>query len=238
MIAMLLYSHIKKDLAIIKEHSFEVVCRISDDDWDFFDYDNKLKIFEFLKKNPIINISCIDVTSDGGIEIAEEIRRQNRDMYMILLSDSSVSPITYIKPTIMAGSLLLRPVSEKNIKEVFFEAVKEYMKKIHSEESNNSCFVIDNRDGKQLIPFSRIIFFESRSKKIFVNTEDKEYSFYDTLDNLENELNEDFIRCHRSFIISRSSIKKILFSQNLIELLNGTFVPLSRTYKTVFKELR
>ena len=73
MIAMLLYSHIKKDLAIIKEHSFEVVCRISDDDWDFFDYDNKLKIFEFLKKNHIINISCIDVTSDGGIEIAEEI---------------------------------------------------------------------------------------------------------------------------------------------------------------------
>ena len=62
-------------------------------------------------------------------------------------------------------------------------------------------------------------------------------SFYDTLDNLEQKLDSDFVRCHRSFIIAKSRIKKVMLSKNLILLDNGYEIPLSRSYKSAIKEL-
>ncbi len=240
MVSLLLYSRLKRELQVIKKNSLEVICKISDDDWDVFEYEDKQKVMDFLKKNPILDMSCVDVAQADGVEIAEQIRKSNGDMYIILISDSGVSPMTYIKPTIMAGSLLLRPLSEENIKNVFLEAIQEYLKKIGSDTNseNKNVFVIDNRDGRQRIPYERINFLEARSKKIYINTDNLEYSFYDTLDNLEKILNDSFVRCHRSFIVSKKSIKKIMFSQNLIELINGSMVPISRTYKSLLKELR
>ncbi len=237
MITMLLYSHLKKELADIKECGFNVSCKMSEDDWDFLEYDDRLLLEKYLEEHPIIDMSCIDVASEGGIELAEKVRKNNSNMYIIILSDTKVSPMIYIKPTIMAGSLLLRPLTVDSINNVFKEAISEYLKQFKL-ENGEKCFVIDNRDGRQLVPYEQIVFFEARDKKVFLNTETNEFAFYDTLDNLENKLNDNFARCHRSFIVSKSCIKKILFSQNMIILDNGFNVPLSRSYKSIFKELK
>lgn len=237
MVLMLLYSHIKKELKAIKKCGFEISCKISDDDWDFLDYCDRKLVTEFLNENPVVDISCVDVASEGGIEIAETLRSKNANTYIILIADAQISPTAYIKPSIMAGSLMLRPLTEETVKKVFFEALGEYIRKFHS-ESGASSFVIDNRDGRQLIPYEQIVFFESREKKIYVNTDGREYAFYDTLDNLEKQLSDGFIRCHRSFIVARSRIKKIMLSQNTVVLSNDYRIPLSRTYKSVLKELK
>lgn len=236
MISVFLYSHEKRELSVFSKIGREIVGRLSDDDWDFLGYSNKKLVFDFLKSNPIIHMSCIDVIDENGVAMAERLRQCNSGMYIILLTDATVSPVMYIRPTIMAGSLLLRPLSPDCIKKVFTEAVTEFLKK--SEEKQGESFVIENRDGRQLVPYNRIVFFESREKKIYLCAGSKEYSFYDTLDNLEQNLPEGFMRCHRSFIVARSSIKKIILSQNTIILEDGYRVPLSRSYKSVFKELK
>lgn len=236
MISMLFYSHDKRELIAFDKLGREVVSRVSDDDWDFLCYHDKKLVRDFLAKNPVIDLSCVDVADNGGVELAEALRRDNEEMYMILLADATVSPVVYIRPTIMAGSLLMRPLSRDSVKSVFFEAFRRYLRKF--EESTGESFLIDNRDGRQLIPYSKICFFESRDKKIYVNAGTKEYSFYDTLDNLQDKLPEGFLRCHRSFIVARSYIKKIMLSQNMIVLENDSIVPLSRSYKSIFKEIK
>ncbi len=70
------------------------------------------------------------------------------------------------------------------------------------------ALVIENKGERQIIPYTNIMYLESRSKKIYVIVGNKEYSYYDTLDNLENKLGSEFIRCHRSYIVSRYYIKK------------------------------
>lgn len=236
MISMLLYSHDRRELKAFDSLGREVVSRVSDDDWDFLCYHDKKLVLDFLSKNPVIDLSCVDVADNGGVELAETLRRDNAEMYMILLTDATVSPVVYIRPTIMAGSLLMRPLSRDSVKSVFLEAFRQYLRKF--EDNTGDSFLIDNRDGRQLIPYRKICFFESRDKKIYVNTGAKEYSFYDTLDNLEDKLPEGFLRCHRSFIVSRDYIKKILLSRNMIVLEDDSVVPLSRSYKSVFKEIK
>ena len=122
------------------------------------------------------------------------------------------------------------------VKKVFIEAVKCCLKDYNSDCAADENYVIDNREGRQLVPYSKILYFESRAKKIFVITESCEYSVYDTLDNLEKILPKNFVRCHRSFIVAVSEIKKIMFSQNTIVLENGILIPLSRSYKSAMKD--
>ena len=92
------------------------------------------------------------------------------------------------------------------------------------------------RQGKRLVPYSGIVYFESRNKKIFLGTDNEEYSFYGTLDNLEETLDDRFIRCHRSFIAAKKRISKIVLSKNIVVLDNGCEIPLSRSYKGKVKE--
>lgn len=235
MISMLFYSDKKKELKAVVNAGNEVVCALSDEDWEFFTYSEREKIYELLAAHPAIDISCVDVAASDGIGIAEKLRTDNKNMYVILVTNPDISPVLYIRPTIMAGSLLIRPLNAETVKKVFFEAVREYLKTFY-EDGGEDSFAINTRDGRQLIPFNLILFFESRNKKIYVSTQTKEYSFYDTLDNLQDRLPDSFLRCHRSFIVSGAHIKNIRLSQNYIELENGVSVPLSRSYKSVVKE--
>lgn len=235
MITMMVYSTVKKEFIVIKKQSFEVICRISDEDWNFESYSTGEMLEDFLSTNPVIDISCVDVTAEDGISMAEKIRKHNRNMCMIVISDLSVPPTSYIKPSVMASALLLRPLTDSNVNQVLSDTMSAFFK---DSEKNKKSFVIDNRDGRQLIPYDRIFFFESRAKKIFVCTDGREYSFYDTLDGIEQKLDDSFIRCHRSYIVARSQIRKIIFSQNIIELINGDVIPISRSYKPMLKELK
>ena len=60
---------------------------------------------------------------------------------------------------------------------------------------------------------------------------------FSTQDNLSEKLPEQFVRCHRGFIVNKHKIKKVALSQNLIFLTDGYDVPLSRSYKSVVKGL-
>lgn len=236
MISVLLYSHIKKEISAFVKHGREAVGKISDDDWNFRGYCEKELLYRFLIECPLIDISCVDVSAGDGLTLAENLRKDNSGMYMILVADLSVSPTAYIRPSIMAGSLLMRPVSVEGIKRVFTEAALSYIKSL--ERGSGDVLIIENRDGRQPVPYSSIMFFESREKKIYANTGKTEYPFYDTLDNLEQSLPEGFLRCHRSFIVAKNRIKSIFISKSIITLDDGSELPLSRSYKSKFKELK
>lgn len=238
MITMFIYSHIKKELRLFKETGFEIVCRLSEEDWDFQLYHDMDSVCELLERCPLIDIALVDVTQDGAIVCAERLRHDNANLYMIVLTDAFVSPVTYIKPTVRAASLIMRPVDVAQVKTVFTDAVRELVRKHSDGENNEKVLVIENREGKCFIPYEQILFFESREKKIFVNTATKEYAMYDTLDEIEKKISDSFLRCHRSYIVAKQRIKQVMLSQSLV-ILDGDFqIPLSRSYKKVFKELR
>ena len=237
MITMLMYSRVKNELRLLKDVGFEVSCRLSEDDWDFQTFDDIDEVSALLEKNPVLDLALMEVGDASGVRLCEQMRRRSAALYLILLTDLSVSPATYIKPTVMASSLILRPLTREGVTGVLTEAVRELMRRRSGQDSED-VFVVDNRDGKRLIPLSQISFFESRNKKIIINTEYEEYSFYDTLDEIEARLGDGFVRCHRSFIVAKSKIKRIMLSGGVL-LLEGDYqIPLSRSYKSYFKELK
>lgn len=237
MISFLSYSKKKNEQNAFNVKTKDVCCRITDEDMAFdmvYCYDELLKKLDCLSS---YNISIVDLLNENGIVAAENVRKKNRNIYMVLIADSSISPTEYIKPTIMASFLLLRPITKEMFETTVENALREYLKNLLNSDSTKKL-IVENKGERNVIPYSDITYLESRDKKIFVVAGKREYSFYDTLDKMEQQLGDDFIRCHRSFIVSRLSIKTILFSKNYILLDDESQIPISRTYKSRLKELK
>lgn len=180
-----------------------------------------------------LDIVCYDITTDDGIHMVEKVRNQNKTAYIILIATPRISPLKYMKPSIMAASLLFRPMGESDIRDVADEAIHTF-----DHESSKQIYIVETEDGKDRVPYTDIIYFESREKKIFCCTRYREYGFYGTLDKLEQELPDNFKRCHRGYILNTSWIRKVALSENTIYLKEDYVIPVSRSYKSVMKEYR
>lgn len=237
MISLLSYSKMKSEQKLCKDTVINICSRITDDDLKFVLINNYEDFLNLTSSLPSYDISIFDIVNDRAINAAESARSENKSMFIMIIADKNISPMEYIKPSIMASALLLRPFSKEMLSTVINNLLIEYLKK-YSSGDGEKALVIENKGERQIIPYTNIMYLESRSKKIYVIVGNKEYSYYDTLDNLENKLGSEFIRCHRSYIVSRYYIKKIQLSQNLIVLNDDSLIPISRSYKSRFKELK
>ena len=235
MISFLAYTKSKNELTLLKQTVTDISSVLSDEDLKMYGFSSRDKFEKFLENCPVLDISFVDICGNGGIDYAKKVRSTNKDMSILLIVDLSLSPATYIMPSIMAASLLIRPFDRAAVKNVIDTVLKDYCEYFEQEDGGKS-FVVETREGKRLVPYSGIVYFESRNKKIFLGTDNEEYSFYGTLDNLEETLDDRFIRCHRSFIAAKKRISKIVLSKNIVVLDNGCEIPLSRSYKNKVKE--
>lgn len=237
MISMLVCSGDENEIKCIKYNSKELAAYLSDENWQISSFLDTKDIIPFLNQDSTLDLICFDVTLQDSITMVEELRRKNKTAFIALIADISISPMQYMKPSIMAASLFLRPLKNIQVRERLEELFQSFFKETNR-ESNSEAFVYENREGRVRIPYDRILYFESRDKRIYLCTEEKEVTFYETLDNLMEALPSYFFRCHRSFIVNAKKIERVQISQNTIILEGDSMIPVSRSYRNVAKEYR
>ncbi len=238
MVSVLLNSASSKELNYIESFTRHLASRVSEEGWEYHVFRSMREVLSFLEDSPLLDIACVDLTLEGGLDGAKNVRKLSQNTFILVIADKNISPMTYISPEIMACGLLLRPFDSNQLKEVVTKTVKTYFKKyFESESKTEEVFVVETKEGKQLIPYDRISCFEARDKKIFAVTDSTEYSFYDTMENLEGELPRQFVRSHRGFIVNVDRVVRVRLSQNTVVLDDGSEVPLSRSYKSKFKDI-
>lgn len=240
MITSITYDRVKNEIGALKTIIKDLAANHTDEQWCTEFFCELCVLLEMLSDKPLVDFMIYDVTESDDISELEKIRKEYPYTYLLLLADIGVSPMKYIRPTINAQSLLLRPFSQETATSAIKELLCEYLNAHFSSDSNSDkVFVVDSQeDGKVVIPFDKIYYFEALDKKIYVCTETDEYGFYGTLDKLTESLPDYFARCHRSYIVNRKKIVRVALSQNLISLCDGMEVPLSRSFKSDFKENR
>lgn len=67
--------------------------------------------------------------------------------------------------------------------------------------------VMKTRGAVQALPLGRIIFLEKRSKRIRVHADGKDYYFYASFAEAQQDLDPRFYRFHRSFIVNMDRIR-------------------------------
>lgn len=235
MIDMMIFSRKEKELVILRKYSGELAGRLSEEKWEYHCLKTSEEAEAYLRENPLLDLACMDISGAGGVERAARVRSGNQHAYLILIADPDISPAAYLRPGIMAGSLLLRPLSPEQIYQVQGEAFREFCREFEKEDGREA-FVVENREGKWMIDYEQINYFESREKKICLCTDSREIAFYDTMERLEQKLPEEFLRCHRSFLVNRKKIRRYFPGGNFLELHDRSQIPVSRSYRNQVKE--
>lgn len=225
----------KIEIDFLKEISTKNIARVCDEKWKIKDCLRTGQLKGWMENAPDFDVVYLDVTMTDAISIAEKIRKENKNTIFLLIADTSISPVTYLKPSIQAASLLLRPFQNDQVETAVADTWNLYMEQNLSDEETIQAM---NDEEKIRIPYPKISYFESCNKRVCLTVENQTYSFSDTLGNIEKRLPDYFVRCHRSFIVNRRKIKEIYLSQGEIILEDDTSVPISRSYKPVIKELR
>lgn len=207
-----------------------------DDEWKWLFTSDFKKVLAAEDAFPVLDISCLDITGKGGTKRAEEVRSRYRESAIMIIADSKMSPLEYLKPSIQASSLLLRPVTEEMMKKTIHDFIHAFTDA--KAGGTGTEYVVETREGKTFLPINKIAYFEARQKKIYIRVGAREYDTYDTIDRLAEKLPDQFMRSHRSFIVNRKMIDYIRLSENSIFLRDGSVIPLSRSYRSAFKSLQ
>lgn len=204
----------------------------TDEELQLKTYQKSSLLLSQLESADLLDLAVVDVTMEGGFEAARAIRKMFPTAEIMIVADVTVSPMKYMCPSIRASALLLRPVSpgwEDAVREFFFLLADQ------EKEDKNDKLWIENRKGIFRVPFDQICYLEAREKKVFVRTLVEEMGIAGTLEKLAEKLPDNFKRCHRSFIVNTEHIVQIKLSENQLNLRGGLFVPISRSYRNLFK---
>lgn len=237
MISMMTFCSEIQELIRIKNISKKHVAILSEDKWVMEFYD---KIEEFktkIKENPQLDIICYELEPEHGINYASYIRKCYEQAYLILMADVSISPIEYIKPDILPTGLIITPATTEDVSKVLWDVFEAYMDKINGNKFKRA-YVIANREDKTIIPYKDILYFEARNKKVYIRYKNEEIGFYESIDKIEKELEKEFVRTHRGYLINKSMIRKISLAENMVMLKDDIIIPLSRKYKGELKIIK
>ena len=236
MIVMVVASPSEEESGYICICSRGLTGQLSDEKLEIHRCPSIMELEELIRTGERTDMACIDITVPDMLRLTEAFRSRNESAYIILIASLDISPVLYMKPGIHAESLILKPFHKEQAEAVLREAFSELLRR-YQKPDREKMFVLDNQDGRILIEYDAICFFEARNKKIYLNTGKEEYGFYGTIEQLEQELGERFLRCHRSFLVNRGKIERTVLSRNLLLLEGGFEIPVSRTYRPVMRQL-
>ncbi len=235
MIAGIIYDKDEKECGFLSRLVKDNIAIRSDDESKIVECHTKQKFVGTVRDTDINDFCCLDFDKENGRIDASLLRESFPESSLLLMVDMSVSPKEYVRPDILPSAIVLRPSDEESIKETVCEFLDTVLKPVESE--NRQSISVDTKEGVTKIPFDSILYVEASAKKVYIRTKKEEYGYYETLDNLENVLPEQFLRCHRGYIVNLNKVKKYVGADNMLYLTDGSMIPVSRSYKGVIREV-
>jgi len=99
------------------------------------------------------------------------------------------------------------------------------------DEDDGSVFPVKSGAETRLLRTCDILFFEAQGRKVALRTKAQEISFYSNFEQLTTQLPDNFLRCHRGYIVNTKKVRNVSFAESSISLSDGSNVPFSRTYR-------
>lgn len=210
MIRDVMVTHLKaffRDMKIQDNISIDTFCGA----FDMLDY------METHKSRYDVVFMDILLGKDNGIKLSEKIVGLHQDVQIIFIT-GYVDFVEDIFDIVPAG-LLIKPIT--------YGKVRKVMEKIIKNISNNErCITVNNKEGIHVIFMKDITHIESQGRYLIIYRQSGEpVRIIMTVSEMEEMLNIDFVKCHRSYIVNCNKIKRL--EKKTIYLMNGQNIPVS-----------
>ncbi|WP_454055177.1 LytR/AlgR family response regulator transcription factor [Clostridium sp. Marseille-Q7071] len=165
----------------------------------------------------------IDLKLDiNGIELASEIRKYDpRGFIVFITTHSEMSYLTFLYKVEAMDYIIKNNYDD--IREKFHQCVIDANTKYSAKTTDiQKIFSIKVNDKIINIELNKILFFETSSTihKIIVHAIDRRVEFYGKMKDIEQKLDSNFYRCHKSYIVNKNNIKEIDIKNKRIYMVN------------------
>lgn len=198
-------------------HEYDMELRMSTDDPE--------DIISCLKTSGNTGLYFLDIdlkASKNGIILAKEIREYDpRGFIVFITSHSEMSYITF-QYKVEALDFILKD-NPYQLQDRISECIENVNSKYLKNARGTKKTITMKRGGKRItLEYDDILFFETsvNEHKLVVHTFDKAIEFFGKMKDIEDEVGEDFIRCHRAYLVNKNNIKEVLYAQKTIVMKN------------------
>ena len=189
------------------------------------------EILSFMATNTV-NVVILDIefknSKLNGLNIAEEIRKVDKDCYIIFIT----SHFEY----------LMKAYDYKTFAYLFknslsVDSISDTLIRLYDDISGTSSKFLKIDHKGTFIDLNDIQFIEKNGMKLIYHTSASNYETYNSFSKLEDKLPKNFVRCHKSFIANINNIVRISLTDNSIVFKNGDICYIGPKYKNCFMEM-
>ncbi len=189
---------------------------------------------EFLE-NESPDIMLIDIKLKGemtGIEFIETIQKSRNIPFIYLTANSDQETVKQAIST-NPSSFLTKPFEEKDVIiaiELAFSKIQNQSREIRA----NKPLFVKNGNRFEKVKAEDIKYLEAEGSYCKIITKDKEYLLSGNLNNVSSQLNHNFVRIHRSFVVNMESITSIDADHVFVD---EKTLPVGRSHKGELKKV-
>lgn len=192
---------------------------------------NYKELLSYILSSPV-NVVVLDIefkdSNINGLNIAEEIRKINKDCYIIFIT----SHFEYVMQAydyktfayLFKNSLTVDTLSDTLTR--LFDDISGCSRKF---------LKIDNKGT--FIDLNDVQFIEKNGMKLIYHSSRKNFETYNSFSRIEHFLPDNFVRCHKSFIVNINNIANISLSNSSITFKNGDICYIGPKFKNNFLEV-
>lgn len=177
-----------------------------------------------------VDVLFLDINLNSnltGCDVAELVRRKNKKVYIIFLTGHlEYALLAYKYKTF---DYLSKPIVEERLEGTILRLMEDI-----SLENNH---FININNNKTIINSNDINFIKKDGMKLVFCTEKENYETYSSFSKIETCLPENFVRCHKSYIVNINNVKKYKFHENVLELNNNCSCNIGAKYKSNLLEV-
>ncbi|WPC43940.1 LytTR family DNA-binding domain-containing protein [Clostridium sp. JS66] len=188
---------------------------------------NPMEVLNKAKENDKdISLYFLDVglNSDiNGITLASKIREFDEKGFIVFVTThGEMSYLTFTYKVEAMDYIIKDDYSNmaERIKQCILETKKRYLK---SDEDDGEIFTIRKEDKVINVKYKDILFFETSDTihKIILHAINRQVEFYGKMKDIEETLDERFIRFHRAYLVNKDNISEVDKKNRIIHMING-----------------
>lgn len=189
---------------------------------------------ETIKKNCPFDMVLMDIEMDGisGIEAGHRLRTDDENDMVLLIYISSHEDHYRQLLEVQPYAFIDKPIKQ----EIFAVKIKMAIKKIikRRQDGKRRVLPVKQNGHEVLMSFRKILYFESRIRKILLHMVDEEIEYYGTLSGEIEKLNKiEFVRTHQSYIVNLRYVKCV--TNDMLTLTDNSEIPISNNRKLSVK---
>lgn len=215
-------AHYVKSAILIHEYDMEVKASTSDPE----------ELLGRLKESKNTGLYFLDIdlhSEKNGLALAREIREYDPRGFIVFITAHSEMSFLTFQYKVEALDFILKDEPHK-LQQRISECMENADKKHGNISRGSGKTITISRGGRRLtLEYKDIMFFETSANehKLIVHTVNKSIEFFGKIKDMEKEAGEDFIRCHRAYLVNKKNIKEARFADKIIIMKNNAQCPIS-----------